>query len=160
MILDYINPVKIYKEVQATLREAFNYWTYIRVVNSLKKSGEFEKVNLRVTELGKAYYVLNLQPELLIYEKEGFTELQKLEMTKVKDSLIQYNEFYINHRLIDYVKTGFDRIRDKDYYGYLVWIDFAYFYLQRENLTRTAVTLFSNLIAYCLIIGALIYKFS
>jgi len=159
MFLDYINPVKIYRELRAIANEAFDYWTYIKVINKLKKDGEFDKVNLRVTEWGKAYYIVNLQPELLIYEKEGFSELQKLEMTKVKESLGPYNEFYLKHMLIDYVKTGFERIRDKDYYGYLVWIDFSYSYLLKENLIRAGVTAAANLLAYAAVLLTIIFKF-
>ena len=69
----------------------------------------------------------------------------------VKESLADYNEPITKLGIIDFVKTGFKRIKTPEVYAYLVWMDFEF-----KEIT---VERFFYVITYPLIAAFIIMQF-
>lgn len=147
-MLDYIKPNLIFTKLRDIYRETLDYLVFRKEIKRLEAEGKFREVNLRVTNWGAAYFGLNLPPELLLYQREGSVEFQALELQRVKEALKMYNEFYTNNLLIDFVTTGYERVKTEDFYGYLIWIDFNYVYLKYDNLKQVGKQVLINVLGY------------
>jgi len=118
--MKYLNPIFFIKTLANLIRDLIRFNRYVKITADLEKSGKLASLNLRRTSLGKLYYVKNLQPEVLLAAEE----LPNFEILQVRESLAEYNEPIAELGLIDFVKTGFERIKTDDVYAYLIWIEF------------------------------------
>jgi hypothetical protein len=135
--MKYLNPVYFIKTLVNLIKDLVKFNRYLQITFDLEKSGELAKLKLRRTSMGKLYYVKNLQPEVLLAAEE----LPDFELLQVKESLAEYNEPIVNMGLIDYVKTGLQRIKTADVYAYLIWIEYDSKYIKASNFIYAALYL-------------------
>ena len=128
--MKYLNPIVFITKLIALIKELVVFRKYLGILSDLDKNGELEKLNLRKTRLGRLYYVKNLQPEVLL----NTDDLKGFEIMQVKESLADYNDPITRIGLIDFVKTGFRRIKTPEVYAYLVWMEFDFKELTLERI--------------------------
>jgi hypothetical protein len=128
--MKYLNPIVFINKLISLIKELVLFGKYLSIVSELEKNGELEKLNLRRTRLGRLYYVKNLQPEVLL----NTDDLKGFEIMQVKESLADYNDPITRLGIIDFLKTGFRRIKTPDVYGYLVWMDFDFKQVSLERI--------------------------
>lgn len=121
-----LSPISFFKFLKTYIREVQAYTFYVKKINSLIESKEFEKRGLRTDSLKRIFFVKNLEPEILIYGDAQEGGRERFEKTFVAEELKNYNDLFITSQLIDIVKTSLKRIQDKDYYAYLVMISFRF----------------------------------
>jgi len=145
--MKYVNPIVFIKKLVALIKELALFRKYLGIITELEAAGDLQKLNLRRTSFGRLYYVKNLQPEVLL----NTDDLLGFEINQVKESLADYNDPITKLGIIDFVKTGFRRIKTPEVYAYLVWMDFEF---KEINLER-----FFYVIAYPLIAAFIIMQF-
>jgi hypothetical protein len=118
--MKYLNPVYFVKSILLLIKDLLNFNKYIKITKELEKSGELSKLGLRRTSVGKLYYVKNLQPEVLLNAED----LPNFELMQVRESLALYNDPIAKLGLIDFIKTGFERIKTADVYAYIIWMEY------------------------------------
>lgn len=128
--MKYLNPIVFFSKLISFIKELVLFSKYLGIISDLEKAGELSKLNLRRTRLGRLYYVKNLQPEVLL----NTDDLQGFEIMQVKESLAEYNEPITRLGIIDFVKTGFNRIKTPDVYAYLIWMDFDFKQVSLERI--------------------------
>lgn len=128
--MKYLNPIVFFSKLISFIKELVLFSKYLGIISDLEKAGELSKLNLRRTRLGRLYYVKNLQPEVLL----NTDDLQGFEIMQVKESLAEYNEPITRLGIIDFVKTGFNRIKTPDVYAYLIWMEFDFKQVSLERI--------------------------
>lgn len=142
--MKYLNPIVFFSKLISFIKELVIFGKYLSIISDLEKAGDLAKLNLRKTRLGRLYYVKNLQPEVLL----NTDDLQGFEIMQVRESLAEYNEPITKLGLIDFVKTGFDRIKTPDVYAYLIWMEFDF---KQVTLERILYIIIYPVIAFLLI---------
>jgi hypothetical protein len=143
--MKYLNPIVFITKLINLIKELFIFRKYLSIISELEKNGELEKIGLRRTRLGRLYYVKNLQPEVLL----NTDDLKGFEIMQVKESLADYNDPMTRLGIIDFLKTGFRRIKTTEVYGYLVWMDFDF---KQVNLERILYVIIYPVILTLLIV--------
>ena len=128
--MKYLNPLVFITKLIALIKELVIFRRYLGILSELDKNGELDKLNLRKTRLGRLYYVKNLQPEVLL----NTDDLKGFEIMQVKESLADYNDPITRLGIIDFVKTGFRRIKTPEVYAYLVWMEFDFKQLTLDRI--------------------------
>jgi hypothetical protein len=128
--MKYINPIVFITKLISLIKELNIFRRYLGIISELEKNGDLTKLNLRRTRLGRLYYVKNLQPEVLL----NTDDLTGFEIMQVKESLADYNDPITRLGIIDFVKTGFRRIKTPDVYAYLVWMEFDFKQISLERI--------------------------
>jgi hypothetical protein len=149
--MKYLNPIVFFLKISSFIKELVLFSKYLGIISDLEKAGELSKLNLRRTRLGRLYYVKNLQPEVLL----NTDDLQGFEIMQVKESLADYNEPITRLGIIDFVKTGFNRIKTPDVYAYLIWMEFDFKQVSLERILYVIIypILLFLLISYLLVPG-------
>ena len=142
--MKYINPIVFITKLISLIKELNIFRRYLGIISELEKNGDLTKLNLRRTRLGRLYYVKNLQPEVLL----NTDDLAGFEIMQVKESLADYNDPITRLGIIDFVKTGFRRIKTPDVYAYLVWMEFDF---KQISLERILYIIFYPVIVFFLI---------
>ena len=128
--MKYFNPIVFVTKLIDLIKELLLFRKYLSILTELEKSGDLDKIGLRRTRLGRLYYVKNLQPEVLL----NTDDLKGFEIMQVKESLADYNDPMTRLGIIDFLKTGFRRIKTPEVYGYLVWMDFDFKQITLERV--------------------------
>jgi len=130
MILDYIDPRVQYARLMDCRVDLKYHKTYVSVVDEMIVDGKLDKMKLSYDENRNMYLGFNLNPELLVYEDAS---QESVELSMVKDKLRMYTEFLTREGIIDYVTMSHDRVRNVDYYGYILKIEFDYKYFTKKH---------------------------
>jgi len=141
MILDKINPVKIFKSLQGCLEDLARFAKYKSIIAELQKDGKLDAIGLLVDADSNLYIGVNLNPELLMYSE---TSSESVELKMISDRMKKYTEFLTKEGILDSVKVEYDRIKNEEYYGYILQITFDYKTYNRPVLVY-AVSYFSTL---------------
>jgi len=141
MILDKINPVKIFKSLQGCLEDLARFAKYKSIIAELQKDGKLDAIGLLVDADSNLYIGVNLNPELLMYSE---TSSESVELKMISDRMKKYTEFLTKEGILDSVKVEYDRIKNEEYYGYILQITFDYKKYKRPVLVY-AVSYFSTL---------------
>lgn len=144
--MKYLNPIVFITKLIDLIKELILFRKYLSILNEYDKTGKLSAINLRRTRLGRLYYVKNLQAEVLL----NTDDLTGFEIMQVKESLADYNEPITQLGLIDFVKTGFNRIKTPDVYAYLIWMDFDF---KQTSVERIIYVLFYPIIVFFGIYG-------
>ena len=128
--MKYFNPIVFITKLIDLIKEILLFRKYLSIISDLETNGDLDKIGLRRTRLGRLYYVKNLQPEVLL----NTDDLKGFEIMQVKESLADYNDPMTRLGIIDFLKTGFRRIKTNEVYGYLVWMDFDFKQVTLERI--------------------------
>lgn len=125
-----LSPVNIIKRLILIIKEISMFISYVKTINNMEKELEDSKiVRFSRYSLGKA---INLKPETLLLANkhesdmtdEEKKELNKLELSFISKEISKHNDIFINNEIIELIKTKANRIKDNDYYGYIVEISY------------------------------------
>lgn len=123
MILDKLNPIKVYKSLFDNIEDLVNYFKYKKIVFELNKDGKLEKVGLTMDSSANLYIGIDLNPELLLYSE---TSQESVELKLISEKLKKYTDFLTKEGILDSIKMDYDRIKNDDYYGYVLQITYDF----------------------------------
>ena len=119
-LLSIINPKNVISDIQKFTKILRNQKRYSRILNILDQEGKLKSIGLK-KEGDRLYVGINLNPELLIYNDET---QESAELKFISDKLKIYTDFMQKEGILDSVIADYDRVKDDDYYGYVVEIRF------------------------------------
>ena len=129
-LINSLNPVNIIKRLILVIKEFLLFINYLKTLKIMEKDLEDSKiVRFSRYSLGKA---INLKPETLLLANKHESdmtedekkELNKLELSFISREIAKHNDIFINSGIIELIKTKADRIKNNDYYGYIVEISY------------------------------------
>jgi hypothetical protein len=75
---------------------------------------------MRYDWLRRVYFVINLLPETLL----AGTDTDLLERSRVTEAIAERNQVFMKDGLLELAVADYRRIKDTDYYGYVIWIKY------------------------------------
>ena len=117
---DFINPFTFYETVVIIIKNLKNFIFYRTKMSDINKSGVLKQTGLRLDRRARAYYVLNIEPELLMMGQDTL----ELEKSRVFESLAKKKELFETHNLTELIEAKTDRIKTSEYYAYLIQIKY------------------------------------
>lgn len=132
MILNKINPVRVFKDLRENIDDLLKYQKYKKIIYELNNSGKLEQVGFSVDKDANLYIGINLNPELLLYSE---TSMESVELRLVSEKVKKYTEFLTNEGILDSIKMDYDRIKEENYYGYILQISYAFKKYKNKNMT-------------------------
>lgn len=119
-LLKLINPIVVFGKAVVCFKEVANYRFYRRKIKELNKSGMLKDKGMRTDWLRRVYFVINLQPETLL----AGSDTEMLERSRVTEAIAERNQIFTKDGLLEIVQADYRRIKDNDYYAYLIWIKY------------------------------------
>jgi hypothetical protein len=123
MILDKLNPVKIYKSLSNNIEDLINYSKYKKIILELQNEGKLTQLGLTMDSSANLYIGIDLNPELLLYSE---TSQESVELKLISEKLKKYTDFLTKEGILDSIKMDYDRIKNEDYYGYVLQIKYDF----------------------------------
>ena len=160
-----LNPVNIIKRLILIIKELSMFISYVKTLNLIEKDLEDSKiVKLSRFSLGKA---INLKPETLLLANkhesdmtdEEKKELNKLELSFITKEISKHNDIFINSGIIELIKTKANRIKNNDYYGYIVEISYNWNHAKPYKVAKLLFHILIVSIAFAIIPYKAIYEF-
>lgn len=149
MKLKDLNPKLAYRDLQDCLTELTFYKNYKKIILELSESGRLEELGFSLDEDGNLYLGINLNPELLMYSE---TSQESVELRLISEKMGKYNDFLTKEGLLDSVKMESERIKNENFYGYILKISFNFKKYSKEKYKHAILCLAANL---GLVIGSL-----
>jgi hypothetical protein len=131
MILNKINPIRVFKDLRENIDDLLKYQKYKKIIYELNNSGKLEQVGFSVDEDANLYIGINLNPELLLYSE---TSMESVELRLVSEKVKKYTEFLTNEGILDSIKMDYDRVKEENYYGYILQISYAFKKYKKKNM--------------------------
>ena len=125
-----LNPVDIFSRIISISKEIYLFFYYIKTLKKIRPELKEKKiVRSSWFSLVKA---VNLKAETLLLankpesdmDDEDKNELRKLELSFIGREIAKHNDIFIENGIIELIKTKADRVKNKDYYGYMVEISY------------------------------------
>lgn len=132
-LLNFFSPSEIYETFSTLIKDVSNYSYYRKQISAMTKKGIFSRNKMRTDVLKRVYYVVNLQPETLMS-----IDYAELERSRIFESVYQIQNELMNHNLMEIIEIKSERIKDTDYYAYLVWIKYRKSVTYKEVLSVIA----------------------
>ena len=123
MILDYIEPTRIYKRLTGHIEELTRYSKFKRIITELNSQGKLDEIGLKVDSNSNMYIGIDLNPELLLYSE---TSQGSVELKLVAEKMNRYNDFLTKEGILDVIKVDYERIQTDAFYGYILQIGFNF----------------------------------
>ena len=146
MNLKKLNPVENYRGLKQNLKELALFKKYKSIVLELQKEGKLEKIGFSLDSEGNLYLGIDLNPELLLYSE---TSQESVELKLISEKMNKYTDFLTKEGILDSVKVDYDRIKNEEYYGYVLKISYAFQKYKKEEF-RYQISYFSGLFALLL----------
>lgn len=124
-ILAYLNPIYQIKTIILTIKEIYLFISYVKTINSMEKT--FKSNGIMKDSKYTLVKGINLKAETLMYGGAG-EELERFEISFIGKEMSKYNDIFLENRILELIKTKANRIKNEDFYGYLVSISFNYKY--------------------------------
>lgn len=119
-LLNLLNPIEAIDAVRTIVKDLTNYRFYRKQIKAIEDAGIFRTKKMRVDWLCRVYYVVNLEPELQL----ATGDLIDLEKSRVFDSVSKIQGIFADRNLTEIVDVSSKRIKDDNYYAYLVTIKY------------------------------------
>lgn len=119
-LLNLINPVEGVQSIKRLAQDIINYRFYRKQIRSIEAAGFFKPKKMRVDYLCRVYYVVNLEPELQL----ATGDLIDLEKSRVFESVAKLQGIFADRNLVEIVDVSSKRIKNEDYYAYLVTVKY------------------------------------
>ena len=145
MIYNYINPVKIYKSLINAANELNNYVKYKKIIFELQKDGKLDAIGLSIDSNANLYIGINLNPELLMYSE---TSQESVELKLISEKMKKYTDFLTKEGILDMVRMDYDRIKNEEYYGYVLQIKFNFLKYTRNKFIYDISYIFTILLIF------------
>jgi len=131
MIRKYLNPIKVYKNLQENIEDLLMYSKYKKIIFELQETGKLEAIGFSVDSNGNLYLGINLNPELLLYSE---TSQESVELKMISEKMKKYTEFLTKEGILDSIKMDYDRAQDDTFYGYILQISYNFKKYKRNSL--------------------------
>ena len=123
-------------------------------MSAINKSGVLKQTGLRLDRRARAYYVLNIEPELLMMGQDTL----ELEKSRVFESLAKKKELFETHNLTELIEAKTDRIKTSEYYAYLIQIKYRPMATVSNHVYVLSWLTCLTFIAYWIYLGFLNYN--
>ena len=123
-------------------------------MSDINKSGILKQTGLRLDRRARAYYVLNIEPELLMMGQDTLD----LEKSRVFESLAKKKELFETHNLTELIEAKTDRIKTSEYYAYLIQIKYRPMATVSNHVYVLSWLTCLTFIAYWIYLGFLNYN--
>jgi hypothetical protein len=147
MILDYIEPTRIYKRLAKHVEELTKYSKFKKIIAELNSQGKLDEIGLKVDSNSNMYIGIDLNPELLLYSE---TSQESVELKLVAEKMNRYNDFLTKEGILDAIKVDYERIQTDAFYGYILQIGFKFNEYRRSDLIYGSVYFSALFIALAL----------
>ena len=151
---DFINPFTFYETAAIIIKNLKNFIFYRTKMSAINKTGVLKQTGLRLDLRARAYYVLNIEPELLMMGQDTL----ELEKSRVFESLTKKKELFENHNLTELIEAKTDRIKTSDYYAYLIQIKYRPMATFSNHIYVLSWLTCLGFIAYWIYLGFLNYN--
>ena len=119
-LFEAIKPKTFYLNTLRVFRSLINWRFYKKTMRTLVKNGSLKLNGMRLDKRYRAYYVLNLEPEILMMGAEAL----ELERSRVYESLVMKKLVFEKAGLGELIEATTDRIKSADHYAYLIQIKY------------------------------------
>jgi hypothetical protein len=151
---DFINPFTFYETAVIIIKNLKNFIFYRTKMSDINKSGVLKQTGLRLDRRARAYYVLNIEPELLMMGQDTL----ELEKSRVFESLAKKKELFETHNLTELIEAKTDRIKTSEYYAYLIQIKYRPMATVSNHVYVLSWLTCLTFIAYWIYLGFLNYN--
>ena len=151
---DFINPFTFYETVVVIIKNLKNFIFYRTKMSAINKTGVLKQTGLRLDRRARAYYVLNIEPELLMMGQDTL----ELEKSRVFESLAKKKELFETHNLTELIEAKTDRIKTSEYYAYLIQIKYRPMATVSNHVYVLSWLTCLTFIAYWIYLGFLNYN--
>ena len=151
---DFINPFTFYETAVIIIKNLKNFIFYRTKMSNINKSGILKQTGLRLDRRARAYYVLNIEPELLMMGQDTLD----LEKSRVFESLAKKKELFETHNLTELIEAKTDRIKTSEYYAYLIQIKYRPMATVSNHVYVLSWLTCLTFIAYWIYLGFLNYN--
>ena len=151
---DFINPFTFYETAVIIIKNLKNFIFYRTKMSAINKSGVLKQTGLRLDRRARAYYVLNIEPELLMMGQDTL----ELEKSRVFESLAKKKELFETHNLTELIEAKTDRIKTSEYYAYLIQIKYRPMATVSNHVYVLSWLTCLTFIAYWIYLGFLNYN--
>ena len=151
---DFINPFTFYETAVIIIKNLKNFIFYRTKMSDINKSGVLKQTGLRLDRRARAYYVLNIEPELLMMGQDTL----ELEKSRVFESLSKKKELFETHNLTELIEAKTDRIKTSEYYAYLIQIKYRPMATVSNHVYVLSWLTCLTFIAYWIYLGFLNYN--
>lgn len=125
-----MTPWNIVSRIISITKEIYLFFSYLKTINDI--TPELEERGIFKASKYSLIKAINLKAETLLLanslekdmNEEEIKELHKLELSFISREISKYNDVFITHGIIELIKTKAERVRNKDYYGYMVEISY------------------------------------
>jgi hypothetical protein len=138
----YLNPSKVFKLLKLQITDLKNSRRYLNIVKSLDDDGKLQKIGFRADQDYNLYLGIDLNPELLLYSEMS---QETAELKLIGEKLKRHTDFLLNEGILDSIQVDYDRVKDENFYGYIVKISYKFTHYTRKSYIKN--------IAYFLSIG-------
>ena len=151
---DFINPFTFYETAAIIIKNLKNFIFYRTKMSAINKTGVLKQTGLRLDRRARAYYVLNIEPELLMMGQDTL----ELEKSRVFESLAKKKELFETHNLTELIEAKTDRIKTSEYYAYLIQIKYRPMATVSNHVYVLSWLTCLTFIAYWIYLGFLNYN--
>lgn len=131
MNLNYLSPIFAYKTMKANLGELAKHRTYKKIIFDLNAMGKLEQIGFKVDPDANLYLGIDLNPELLLYSE---TSQESVELKLISEKMNRYNDFLTKEGILDSIKVDYERVKNDDFYGYVLQIGFNFSNYKKKDL--------------------------
>lgn len=151
MILDYIFPNRVYKKLTLNFIELSKFKKFKTIIFELTKNGKLSSVGIKADSKSNMYIGIDLNPELLLYSE---TSQESVELKLISEKMKKYNDFLTKEGILDVIKVDFERIKNNEFYGYVLQISFDFKKYKKIDLIYSI--LYFSIILNSLIVATLL----
>ena len=126
---NYIYPLIVIKSLIKAIRELNYFKRYQKIITKLFESGKLKTAQIR-KEGDNLMIGINLNPELLVYSGES---QESVELKIVADKMKKYTNFLEIEGILNSVKAEYERVYNKDFYGYISKISFDFNHYKKSK---------------------------
>jgi hypothetical protein len=144
--LKYISPINYIKTIINVIKDYRRFLKYSKIIDEIVNNKELVNLKYEKGPFSSIIIGIDLKPELLIYGPEN--EVKDLEIGHVKNILRVNNSVFAKYGILNLIKIKYDRIKNSDYYGYLVKLSYKFSDINLNNITY--IILYTAFISYLL----------
>ena len=153
-LLNLLNPKTFYETFLQIVKNISNRNFYRKTMKTLEKNGSLKQLGMRLDMRGRAYYVLNLEPETLMMGVETL----ELEKSRVLESISLKKSTFETAGLAELIEAQTDRIKTEEYYAYLIQIKYRKIANWLDSVYVITWAAIASFLIYWIVQGALNYQ--
>ncbi len=131
MILDYLFPKRVYKKLTLNLSELTKFKKFKKIIFELAENGKLADIGIKADAQANMYIGIDLNPELLLYSE---TSQESVELKLISEKMNKYNDFLTKEGILDVIKVDFERVKNDEFYGYILQIRFDFKKYKKADL--------------------------